>query len=68
MLEDMFVNSGPLAGAPGFLVKAWGAAGVCLCGFPTQGAEEERSVSNLLVHVAIGMCRCDVLLAQEIIL
>lgn len=63
----MFVNSGPLAGAPRFPVKAWGAAGVCLHGFPTQGAEEERSVCNLLVHVATRTCP-DVLLAQEIIL
>lgn len=30
MLEDVFVVSGPLAGAAAFPVKVWGAAGVCL--------------------------------------
>jgi len=51
----MSVNSGPLAGAPRFPAEAWGAAaGACLPGFPTPAAEEERSVTNLLVHVATG--------------
>lgn len=56
MLEDVFVISGPLAGAAAFPVKVWGAAGVCLHSWPTHGAEEKRRLSNPLVHMAPGTC------------